>query len=72
MISRAVPCVLAAMMIFGAATAGVAAELKVLSAGAMQPGDVFVLTLGRTVDAGTVPDRILAQQAHHALGLLGG
>lgn len=35
-------------------------------------GDVFVLTLGRTVDAGTVPDRILAQQAHHALGLLGG
>jgi ComF family protein len=35
-------------------------------------GDVFVLTLARTVDAGTVPDRILAQQTHHALGLLGG
>ncbi len=31
-------------------------------------GDVFVLTLGRTMDAGTVPDRILAQQFHHALG----
>jgi len=34
--------------------------------------DVFVLTLARTVDAGTVPDRILAQRAHAALGLLGG
>ena len=31
-------------------------------------GDVFVLTLGRTMDAGTVPDRILAQQFHHAPG----
>jgi ComF family protein len=35
-------------------------------------GDVFVLTLGRTVDASTVPDRILARRAHHAPGLLGG
>jgi len=35
-------------------------------------GDVFVLTLGRTVDASTVPDRILAQQTHHTVGLLGG
>jgi ComF family protein len=35
-------------------------------------GDVFVLTLGRTVDASIVPDRILAQQARHTLGLLGG
>lgn len=35
-------------------------------------GDVFVLTLARTVEACTVPDRILARQARHALGLLGG
>lgn len=35
-------------------------------------GDVFVLTLGRTVEASTVPDRVLARQARHALGLLGG
>ena len=35
-------------------------------------GDVFVLTLGRTVDAGTVPDRILARQYHQALGQPGG
>lgn len=35
-------------------------------------GDVFVLTLARTVDASTVPDRILAQQTHPVLGLLGG
>lgn len=35
-------------------------------------GDVFVLTLGRTVDASTFPDRILAQQTHHTVGLLGG
>lgn len=35
-------------------------------------GDVFVLTLGRTVEASTIPDRILAQRAHQPLGLLGG
>ena len=34
--------------------------------------DVFALTLARTVDAGTVPDRLLAQQAYTAIGLLGG
>ncbi|MBI3356321.1 MAG: ComF family protein [Nitrospirae bacterium] len=35
-------------------------------------GDVIVLTLGRTMDAGTVPDRILAQQTDQTLELLGG
>ena len=35
-------------------------------------GNVFVLTLGRTVDASTIPDRILARHAHDTLGLLGG
>lgn len=35
-------------------------------------GDVYVLTLARTVEAGLVPDRILAEQSRHALGLLGG
>jgi len=35
-------------------------------------GDVFVLTLGRTVEASTVPDRILAQQTQPTLELLGG
>jgi len=35
-------------------------------------GDVFVLTLGRTVDASTIPDRILAQRAQQTPGLLGG
>jgi ComF family protein len=32
-------------------------------------GDVFVLTLGRTMDANTVPDRILAQHPRPSLGL---
>jgi ComF family protein len=35
-------------------------------------GAVFVLTLGRTVEHGMVPDRILAQRAHPPVGLLGG
>jgi predicted amidophosphoribosyltransferase len=35
-------------------------------------GNVFVVTWGRTVDASAVPDRILAQQTHHTLGLRGG
>lgn len=35
-------------------------------------GDVYALTLARTVDASTVPDRILARQAHEMPGLLGG
>ncbi|HSA60941.1 MAG TPA: ComF family protein [Nitrospiraceae bacterium] len=35
-------------------------------------GDVFVLTLARTMDTSTVPDRILARQTHPVLGLLGG
>ncbi len=35
-------------------------------------GDVFALTLARTMDAGLVPDRIMAQRAGPALGLLGG
>jgi ComF family protein len=34
-------------------------------------GDVFVVTLARTVDTTLVPDRIMAQRAH-ALDLLGG
>jgi ComF family protein len=34
--------------------------------------DVFALTLARTVDAGTVPDRLLAQQAPTTIGLHGG
>jgi ComF family protein len=35
-------------------------------------GDVFALTLGRTVDASHIPDRLLAQRDHPALGFLGG
>lgn len=35
-------------------------------------GDVFVLTLARSLDAHMVPDRILAQQAKPAPGLMGG
>ena len=34
--------------------------------------DVFALTLARTMDASSVPDRLRAQQARQALGLLGG
>ena len=34
--------------------------------------DVFVLTLARSVDAQMVPDRILAQRARPAAGLIGG
>jgi len=34
-------------------------------------GNVFVLTLGRTIDAGMIPDRILVRQTHHTPGLLG-
>jgi ComF family protein len=34
-------------------------------------GDVFIVTLGRTMDAGTVPDRLLAQWAAPAPGLTG-
>lgn len=44
---RAVPTILAAVMVFGAATAGMAAELKVLSAGAMQPGLIAAISLFR-------------------------
>lgn len=35
-------------------------------------GDVFALTLARTMDAGTVPDRILAQRDRPLAGLLRG
>jgi len=35
-------------------------------------GDVFALTLARTMDSGLVPDRIMAQRQRPALGLLGG
>jgi len=34
-------------------------------------GDVFVVTLGRTMDAGTVPDRILARYSCPATGMPG-
>lgn len=35
-------------------------------------GDVFVLTLGRTVDANHIPDRVLAQTARPTADFLGG
>lgn len=35
-------------------------------------GDIFVLTLARTVETSVVPDRILAQRATGPVGLLGG
>ena len=44
---RAVPFVCFAVMVFGAATLGIAAELKVLSAGAMQPGLIAAAPLFR-------------------------
>ncbi|MBH0183085.1 MAG: ComF family protein [Nitrospira sp.] len=35
-------------------------------------GDVFVLTLGRTMDASHIPDRVLAERTHMAADVIGG
>jgi ComF family protein len=34
--------------------------------------DVFVLTLGRTVDANHIPDRVLAERTHMTADVIGG